>query len=126
MFAFGRAGKEPLPDHLLAAEPFRLAIEAAPTGMILVDEQGRIGLVNTHVERLFGYSRDEAIGKPVGCLVPEMWDPVGHATLHGELEARRMDGARELYGRRKDGSELPIAIGLNPLRTPEGRFVLAS
>jgi PAS domain S-box-containing protein len=125
---FGGAGKEPLPDHLLGKEPFRLALEAAPTGMILVDDRGRIALVNTEVERLFGYSRDEVIGEPVEILLPERFR--GHVGFRGLVSdappGRAMASGRDVFGRRKDGSEVPIEIGLNPLDTPDGRFVLSS
>src|SRR6185295_17065951 len=125
---FRGAGREPLPHHLLGAEPFRLALEAAPTGMILVDDQGRIALVNTEVERLFGYSRDELVGEPVEIVLPERFR--GHTGFRGlfakDPPARAIGRDRDLFGRRKDGSEVPIEIGLNPLATPDGRFVLGS
>ena len=95
------------------SELFRLALEAAPIGMLLIDEAGRITLVNAQIERLFGYRRDELIGEPVETLVPERF--------RGALQA-----GRELYGLRKDGTEMPIEIGLNRLQTPEGSFVLSS
>jgi PAS domain S-box-containing protein len=106
-----------------------LAIEAAPTGMILVDDQGRIALVNTEVERLFGYSRDELVGEPVEVLLPERFRGPRVGFRAGQLDglqARTMASGRDLFGRRKDGSEVPIEIGLNPLATPDGRFVLGS
>ncbi|HVE81770.1 MAG TPA: histidine kinase dimerization/phosphoacceptor domain -containing protein, partial [Myxococcales bacterium] len=112
-----------------AEEHFRLAIEAAPTGMIMVDARGRIVLVNAQVEALFGYPRSELIGALVETLVPQR-----HRSRHGgfragffsDPHARPMGAGRELHGLRKDGTEVPIEIGLNPLTTSEGSFVLSS
>jgi PAS domain S-box-containing protein len=96
--------------------------------MILVDDRGRIAVVNTEVERLFGYSRDEVIGEPVEILLPERFH--GHIGFRGffcgDPPDRALGAGRDVFGRRKDGSEVPIEIGLNPLETPDGRFVLSS
>ena len=111
-----------------AAEQFRLLVESAPSGLLLVDQAGRITLVNQVVERLFGYDRAELMGQPVEALVPE---PVrsGHAAEREQFmrdpSARRMGEGRDLHGRRKDGSVFPVEIGLNPIHTPEGLRVLA-
>ena len=108
-----------------ADEQFRLAIEAAPTGMLLMDLGGSIVLVNAQIEKLFGYPRSELLGQPMTMLVPERF----HASIpdcrSGSLSAPTAPAA-ELYGLRKDGSEVPIEIGLNPLFTSEGKFVLSS
>jgi two-component system, LuxR family, sensor kinase FixL len=113
----------------LAEERFRLVVEAAATAMIMVNKEGRITLVNKRVETLFGYSRDELIEQPVETLVPERQRSGHRGFRHGYLcdpQARPMGAGRELFGRRKDGSEVPIEIGLNPIHTSEGLFVLAS
>ena len=112
-----------------SADQFRLAIESAPTGMLMVDRSGTIVLVNAQIERLFGYERAELIGKPVETLVPERFrgrHPEYRTGFSHEPKARPMGGGRDLYGLRKDGTEVPIEIGLNPLRTTEGDFVLSS
>lgn len=112
-----------------AEERFRAVVEASPSAIILVDEEGSITLVNTRTEELFGYSRDELIGKPVELLVPT---PVrsGHASYRADFlkqpVTRQMGAGRDLYGLRKDGSEVPIEIGLNVMQTTEGTSVLAS
>jgi len=108
-----------------ADEQFRLAIEAAPTGMLLMDFSGSIVLVNAQIEKLFGYPRSELLGRPIEILVPERFlgnIPDFRKGLFSAPAAR----AGDLYGLRKDGSEVPIEIGLNPLRTSEGEFVLSS
>jgi len=107
----------------------RLVMEAAPTGMIMVDSGGRIVLANAQVEKLFGYLRRELIGQPVDMLVPE-----GFRTQHPQLrtgfldapQARSMGAGRDLYGLRKDGTQVPVEIGLSRLETPAGKFVLSS
>jgi two-component system sensor kinase FixL len=113
----------------LAEEEFRLVVEAAPNAMIIVDTEGCITLVNTQAEAVFGYSRHELIGSPIEMLVPERFKSHHVGDRHGYLgdaRARPMGAGRELFGRRKDGSQVPVEIGLNPIHTPEGLFVLAS
>jgi two-component system sensor histidine kinase/response regulator len=108
---------------------FRSVVEAAPNAMLMVDRSGEIALVNAQTERLFGYSREELLGTPVENLVPERFRG-GHRGLregfHRAPSARSMGAGRDLFGLRKDGTEVPIEIGLNPLSTPQGQFVLAS
>ncbi|HEY3933299.1 MAG TPA: PAS domain S-box protein [Gemmatimonadales bacterium] len=108
---------------------FTLAIEAAPNGMMIVDAGGRIQYVNREIERLFGYSRDELIGSPVERLVPSP-SRAAHPGLRAGFvahPARRFMGVgRDLFGEHKDGSAVPVEIGLNPITTPDGLLVLAS
>jgi PAS domain S-box-containing protein len=112
-----------------AQDLFRFATEASPSGIILVNHWGRIVLVNTHIEKLFGYRRDELVGKPVDILVPERFasqHPAHRAKFLAAPETRAMGAGRELFARRKDGSEFPVEIGLNPIQTPHGLVVLAN
>jgi PAS domain S-box-containing protein len=112
-----------------AEERFRLIVEAAPNALVMVAAQGRIALVNSQAERLFGYDRAELYGQPIEILVPE-----GQRGQHVDWrrgyardpQSRPMGAGRDLYGRRKDGSEVPVEIGLNPIETADGPFVLAS
>jgi PAS domain S-box-containing protein len=116
-------------EHQRPDEGFRLAIEAAPTGMILLDGRGHIVLVNAHVEKLFGYPREEVIGRHIEMLVPERFltrYPDHRSAFFGDAKSRPMGAGGDLYGLRKDGTEVPIEVGLNPLRMPEGNFVLSS
>ena len=112
-----------------AEEKFRLVVESAPNAIIMVNREGCITLVNTQAEAVFGYGREELIGHPIEMLVPERFWSHQAGDRHGyfvDARARPMGAGRELFGRRKDGSEVPIEIGLNPIQTTEGLFVLAS
>ena len=108
-----------------ADEQFRLAIEAAPTGMLLMDRGGSIVMVNAQIEKLFGYPRSELLGQPMEMLVPERLRANIPDLRSGSFSAAAPHAA-EHYGLRKDGSEVPIEIGLNPLLTSKGEFVLSS
>ena len=112
-----------------AEEQFRLAVESAPNGMLIVDTHGTMVLVNRQLEAMFGYRREELVGRSIEMLVAE---PVraGHprlrATFFNDPQVRAMGGGRDLYGRHKDGRPVPIEIGLNPFVTHDGTFCLAS
>ena len=103
-----------------AEERFRLVVEAAPNAMILIDAtNGAILLVNGQAEVVFGYHRQELIGKPVEILIAERYrsEHVPHLRDDGANPGSRTMGAeRELLGLRKDGSEVPIEVGLSPIR----------
>ncbi len=118
------------PEAALAAEQrFRLVVEAAPSGMVMLDRTGAIVMVNAQAERLFGYSRTELLGRPVEMLVPPRYrahHPGLREGFYREPHARPMGAGRELFGLKKDGSEFPIEIGLNPIATDEGTMVLSA
>lgn len=112
-----------------AEERFHQLIEGAPNGMVMVDHYGRIMLVNAEIERLFGYGRHELIGEPIEILVPVRYRENHEGYRNAYVEnpsARPMGIGRDLYGLRKDGSEFPVEIGLNPLETSEGRVVVGT
>src|SRR5262252_6430505 len=97
---------------------FRLAVEASPSAMVMADEEGKIVLVNTQTEKLFGYLREELIGQPLEILVPDELRSVHPRLRQGyslHPEVRPMGAGRDLYARRKDGSQVPVEIGLNPI-----------
>ena len=110
-------------------EYFRTVFEAAPTGVLAVDSSGRIAQLNAHAERLFGYSRAELIGKPIEVLVPPRFRD-RHADLRkksvGNRQIRPMGTGRTFYGLRKNGTEFPIEVGLNPAVMSTGQFVVAT
>jgi PAS domain S-box-containing protein len=108
---------------------FELIVEGAPDAIVMADGDGIITLVNGKTEGLFGYRRTELIGKPIDMLVrPKFHDqhPDHAGSFLMDPKTRVMGAARDLFGVRKDGVEVPIEIGLNPIDTPDGRFTLAS
>lgn len=112
-----------------AEERFRLVVEAAPNAMVMVDQNRKMTLVNQQAETLFGYHRQELIGQEIEMLIPERSRPKHPAYVKGffqEPTLRSMGAGRDLFGLKKDGTEIPIEIGLNPLRTPGGLSALAS
>jgi PAS domain S-box-containing protein len=112
-----------------AAEHFRLALEAAPTGMLMLDQTGRIVLVNAQIEILFGYPRAELLGQTIEMLMPERFrvrHPAHRAQFFAAPRMRAVGARMDLFGLRKDGSEIPVEIGLNPLQTADGVLVISS
>ncbi len=112
-----------------AEERFHLAVEAAPNGMLIADQAGKIILVNSQIEKLFGYSREDLIGQPVEILVPHQLQEIHSGfrqAFYADAKSRLMGAGRDLYGRRKDGSEFPVEVGLNPIDTHDGRWVLGA
>jgi PAS domain S-box-containing protein len=112
-----------------AEHRFRLAVEAGPSGMILVGQDGKIVLANPQMEALFGYRKVELLGRLVEMLVPDRFrdqHPAHRAGFFAAPTSRLMGAGRDLRGRRKDGSEFPVEVWLNPIRTGESLLVLVS
>jgi PAS domain S-box-containing protein len=122
---FGALGIDRTPTR----EEFQVLFEHASNGVMVLDANGHIALLNGQIERMFGFSREELIGNPVEILVPERARS-GHSALRRGFgrrpEARPMGEGRDLHGQRKDGSEFPIEIGLNPIRTSAGNMTMAT
>jgi PAS domain S-box-containing protein len=108
--------------------PVRRVIEASPTALILVGPTGSIELVNGQAERMFAYDHDEMVNLPLESLLPESFRST-HVGLRNNFlkgsSTRQMGAGRELHGRRKDGSEFPLEVGLNPLSLGGRSLVLA-
>jgi len=116
-------------EHKQAQDRFRLVVEASPNGIVLVDSQGHIVLVNARAEKLFGYERKELLGKSIELLVPERFrikHPAYRAGFYAAPAARATGAGRELFAQRKDGTEFPAEIGLSPIQTPEGMVILCA
>ena len=116
-------------EQKFAEEKFRLAVESCPSGMLMVDRAGKVVLVNTEIERLFGYDREELIGQPVDILVPiRLHDLCGRLRDGFGLgpETHGASARRELCGLRKDGTEFPVEVVLNSIHTGEGLLVLGT
>ena len=101
-------------------------IESVPDAMILSDPKGRIVMVNNNTERMFGYSRNELVGKEVEILVPARARSI-HQKERGAYYAdpaiRKMGVGRELSACNKDGGEFPVEISLSPLKIRGKTFV---
>ena len=104
-------------------------LEAMPAGVVAIDRTGTIRLVNSALERMFGRARTELFGRAVEELLPERFRG-GHVSLRADYwrdpTPRAMGQGRELFALRADGTEFPIEIGLNPIHTPDGVWVLAA
>jgi len=113
-----RAG---IAERSLADEMFRLAVEACPNGMLMIGAKAEIVMANGEIERQFGYSRDALIGQPAELLFPERFSIAD--VLRPEAEP--LEAGQNLFGQRRDGTEFPIEVGLNPIQTGEQWMVLA-
>jgi PAS domain S-box-containing protein len=113
----------------LRNERFRLVVEASPSAIVVTNAAGRIELVNNEAEKLFNYTRNELLGRSVDMLIPDRFR-IHHPALRenyiAEPSTRPMGAGRDLYAQTRDGREVPIEIGLNPIHTEHGVLVLAS
>ena len=100
----------------------------AAEGILVANDKGEITRTNPSIERLFGYDKNELIGKKIEVLIPKRLTDrhAGHREKYSHHpHARSMGAGVDLYGLKKDGSELPVEISLSPYSTPQGKFVIA-
>lgn len=112
-----------------AENRFRQVIEHAPNGMVMIDGHGMIELVNAQIEKSFGYESAELLGQPIEILVPERFRSQHPGYRDGFIanpSTRSMGSGRDLFGLRKDGTEFPVEIGLNPIQTDSGIAILGT
>ena len=100
-----------------------------PDGVLLVDRQGRIAVANAGIERIFGYGRDDLQGSPIERLIPVASHEIHQSHWQGFMDdpaPRYMGDGREVTGLRRDGSEVPLEVGLNPVSGDQGPMVVAT
>src|SRR5690606_27068100 len=117
-----------VPQHIQLDEYLGQAFDRMPVAMIVVNQRGAITRVNQLAEAIFGYQARELIGQPVETLIPQRYrgqHPHYRRGFLAEATARPMGLGRDLSGLRKDGSEFPVEIGINPVDTGEGPMVLS-
>ncbi|MEK7336188.1 MAG: PAS domain S-box protein, partial [Nitrospirota bacterium] len=113
----------------VSEERFRAVVESSTNGLVMVDGDGRIALLNREIERLFGYRREALLGQPIEALIPPRFrghHPSLRAAYQKNTETMMLVRGRNLYGLRQDGGEFPVEIGLSPIETGNGPMTLAS
>ena len=126
---FALAAITDITERKRAEEKFRAVVVSAPNAMVMIDATGTIALTNNQADRLFGYEPNELLGLSIEVLVPTRIrgrHPDLRKGFFADPKPRMMGMGRDLSGARKDGTEFPVEIGLNPIDTAEGRFAIAA
>src|SRR5690606_19740023 len=114
-------------EHQQAEAMFRSLLESAPDAMVIMDQDGRVVLVNSQVEVLFNYTSEELVGQAVEVLVPQQPDALlSQRKFYQQPHLWDMRSGLELYGRRQDGHTFPVEISLSPLVTDEATLIIAA
>jgi PAS domain S-box-containing protein len=125
---FAEVTRDVTNGHIIE-EQLRIVVEATPTGILIVNEAGRITMANMRVADIFGYSPGILLGEPVTAVIPDAPDATSGAWL--EAARDRADATlklpeRPFFGRRQDGSRIMLEVDWSPVQTPRGRIVVAS
>jgi len=118
-----------LRDAKLLEARFRDLLESTPDAIVLVNVTGRIVMVNSQAERVFGYDRADLMGQAVEVLLPMRYRGAHLGRRSGffsEPRTRTMGAGLELFGLRQDGVEFPVEISLSPIQTEEGTMVMSA
>ena len=118
-----------MPDRIHLDSLFRQIVEAAPNAMVMINMAGQVEMVNAQAERVFGYKRNEILGRSIELLVPERFrgrHDKSRNTFFVTPRPGPMTPILDLYAQRKDSSEFPVEIGLNPIETDDGPMVLST
>jgi len=118
-----------LTERKIQEEKFQMIVESVPNGIIVVDSKGKIVHCNTETEKMFDYTKIELLGQPIEILIPPRYrhdHTQSFKEFVKEPVKRQMGEGRDLTGQRKDGSEIPVEIGISPIKTWDGNFILAS
>lgn len=108
---------------------FKGLLESAPDAMIIIDSDSKITIINSQTEHIFGYKREELLGLNVEVLVPDIFrfdETTQREEFFNESSVRHIGLGTILYALRKDGSEFPVEISLNPMQTIDGLLVIAA
>tara|TARA_Y100001958_G_C21165063_1_gene498084 strand:- start:42 stop:1265 length:1224 start_codon:yes stop_codon:yes gene_type:complete len=126
---FAIASVVDLSETLKGQGRFKAIVEGAPNAMIMVNQKGEITLVNRQGEVLFGYTEEELLGQKIETLIPQKFRDAhpGHVkSFFKHPKPRAMGAGRDLFGRKKSGKKFPVEVGLMPLQSEEGNFVVSS
>jgi protein-histidine pros-kinase len=118
-----------LRESRLIEARYRDLLESMPDAILILNDTGRMVLVNGRAETVFGYTRDELVGQLIETLLPKRYHfaHTGHRFKYfTQPRTREMGAGLELYGLRKSGEEFPVEISLSPLRTDEGMLVMSA
>ncbi len=110
-------------------DKFKAILESAPDAIVIVNSKGKIHLVNSNAEKLFGYHREEIIGKELELLMPARFKDTHQAFTQKYADhpkSRAMGDGVELFAQHKDGTEFPVEISLSSLQTEDGSLVSAA
>ncbi len=116
-------------DRVEAMEKFRGLLESAPDGMVIINKDGKISLINAQTERLFGYTREELIGNDVEMLFSQQFQTIDNVNKTGfaaNANVRHTEVGMELYVYRKDNTTFPVEISLSPIETEDGVIISAA